>query len=86
MADITTLTEEFRAAVAGNYAVSLAGRQTFRVLLVVASLIEVYDGRRFALQVWNTDIEAWHTLIIVRDAALAAEWFVAMDRMEAPAN
>ena len=45
-----------------------------RVTLVTKGLADLYDGRRFALQVRANDRDRWHTITVLASAATAATW------------
>lgn len=79
-AKVEALAAEFDAAKPEpNYSRALEFNGNKRVVLVVASLVEQYGGRRFALQTQREDLGAWHTEAIIHSAHTAAVWLLLDD-------
>lgn len=72
--DTQTLARDFEAAVPNEFSQPLAFRAKKRVVLVAASLIDLYNGRRYALQTQAESLGPWHTEAIIHSAVTAAEW------------
>lgn len=75
--DTDTLAARFDRETPTEYATVLEYNGNRRVVLVAESLIDLYNGRRYALQSQCVDLGRWHTEAIIHSPLTAAIWLLA---------
>lgn len=73
-AEAAALAETFRAVTPDSFSHPLHTVGQKRVALVAASLIDLYRGKRYAMQVQAEPGAHWNTVAIIHSPETAAEW------------